>query len=139
MRSASALIIWNNKILLFHRDDIPTIPYPNYWSLPGGIVEKGETRLQGIKRELQEEVSHVPKSLHFLTKISVKDENEKAFLYYSFVDSKEAKLFKHGPGEGQGIAFFTLKDTLNLKLHPVLKKYFLKFEKELLQGMKAKK
>lgn len=43
MINASALIIHKNKILLFHRDNIPTIPHPNQWHLPGGGIEEGET------------------------------------------------------------------------------------------------
>ena len=48
MNGSSAIIIHKNKILLFHRDNIPTIPYPDHWQLPGGGIEKGETPLVAL-------------------------------------------------------------------------------------------
>jgi 8-oxo-dGTP diphosphatase len=44
------------QILLFLRDDVPHIPYPNTWDVPGGHVEEGETAAQCIVREMQEEM-----------------------------------------------------------------------------------
>ncbi|KKQ41694.1 MAG: Hydrolase, NUDIX family [Microgenomates group bacterium GW2011_GWC1_37_8] len=53
MDSAFAIICWKNKILLFLRDNIRTIPYPNHWQLPGGGVEKGETPFKALKGVLK--------------------------------------------------------------------------------------
>lgn len=127
---ASALICWNDKILLFHRDNIPTIPCPDCWHLPGGGIEKGETPLQGIERELYEEVSYVPKDLYFLGKFRRKD-GKYSYLFGSFVDDGEAKLFKHGVGEGQEIGFFTLDEAFKLKLTPGIRNYLNKYEEEI--------
>ncbi len=38
-------------ILLQLRDDIPTIPFPGMWAIPGGMLEPGETPLACIVRE----------------------------------------------------------------------------------------
>lgn len=47
-----ALIIEGSKILLVER---AKDPLKGYWSLPGGIVETGETLDAGIRREVREE------------------------------------------------------------------------------------
>jgi len=57
-RKGCSIIFVNNKqqVLLFLRDDIPTIPFPNMWDVPGGHVEAGETPEDCITREMKEEM-----------------------------------------------------------------------------------
>lgn len=136
MAASFAMICWKDKILLFHRDDIPTIPAPDHWQLPGGGAEENETPLETLKRELQEEVSYVPKDIRFITKF--KQAHGIIHLYICFVDNNEAKLFKHGVGEGQEIGFFTIDEALKLKLNPTLKFRFEKYDAEIREAMKTK-
>lgn len=134
MDSASAIIFWKDKILLFHRDNIPTIPHPDCWHFPGGGIEEGETPLEGMIRELSEEVSHVPKNLKFLKKFKAKD-GHYSHLHFCLVEDEEADLFKLGPGEGQAIGFFSLDEISNLKLTPGLKKIFVSYKNELKKAL----
>ncbi len=50
----TALIIKDNKVLMCQRRADKS--YPLHWEFPGGKVESGETLLQALQRELQEEL-----------------------------------------------------------------------------------
>lgn len=135
MNSASAIICYRDKILLFHRDNKPKV-FPDHWQLSGGGIEKGETPLQGLKRELVEEVSYIPKNISFLAKVRRKDGI--TYIYTSFVDREEAKRFKIGKTEGQEIGFFSINEALKLKLTPTLRKYLLTYKNQINQALKTK-
>ena len=137
MNSCFALICWENKILLFLRDDIPTIPYPNYWHLPGGGSDKGETPEVAMKRELAEEVSHIPKNLKLLGDFT-KPNGHNTHIFSAFVDDDEAKLFRLGKGEGQEIRFFTIKEMKKLALTRNIDGYLRNQEELLVQALKTK-
>jgi 8-oxo-dGTP diphosphatase len=137
MSASFAIIIHKNKILLFHRDNIPTIPHPDTWQLPGGGIENGETPLIALKRELTEEVSYVPKDIKFITTYTTSTGGI-SNLYICFVNDFEAKKFKHGVGEGQEIGFFTFDEALKLKLPPSLRKRFTESRVKLEKAMKDK-
>lgn len=55
--AAAAIIVTDDaRYLLQLRDDIPRIFYPGHWGCFGGALSVGETPLQAIKRELEEEL-----------------------------------------------------------------------------------
>jgi 8-oxo-dGTP diphosphatase len=47
----------NGHLLIYLRDDKPTIPFPGYWDLFGGHVEEGESPAEALAREVQEELN----------------------------------------------------------------------------------
>lgn len=53
---AKLAILVGTRILTIQRDDIPTIPWPGYWDLPGGAREPGETPQDCVLRETKEEL-----------------------------------------------------------------------------------
>ena len=50
-------LLHGDIILTILRDDIPTIPYPNMWDLPGGGREGNETPFECVAREVYEELN----------------------------------------------------------------------------------
>ncbi len=49
-------ILAGDRIVVILRDDIPTIPWPGYWDLPGGEREPGESPVECAIRETEEEL-----------------------------------------------------------------------------------
>lgn len=57
---ALAMLQRDGLWLLQLRDDIDSIIYPGHWGLFGGHLDPGETPVQALMRELQEEVNWAP-------------------------------------------------------------------------------
>lgn len=123
---AKVIIFSPNKILLFHRDDIPTIPFPDCWQLVGGGIEEGETPEQALVREVKEETSYDLKNYKFITK-TIGSNGENAWIYATYVDKKEKEKFIIGPGEGQEIGWFTFEEAFKLNLTPGSRRLLLKY------------
>ena len=63
MIHAVKALIYNSKreIFLQQRDYAQGIPFPGHWTFFGGLVEKGESLKEALKRELIEELGFKPK------------------------------------------------------------------------------
>jgi len=135
--TVTALICHNSKFLLFHRDDIPEIPDPGRWQLPGGHIEDGESPTEAIKRELEEEVSYCPDNLTLIG-ARTSQNNAKVYLFFAVIKDNEVEKFKLGSKEGQDLGFFDINQSLELKLTPSLRgyigRYRLSIEKLLKTG-----
>jgi len=53
---AKLALFLGRDLVVILRDDIPDIPYPGHWDLPGGGREEGETPAQCALRETHEEI-----------------------------------------------------------------------------------
>ena len=52
---AKIVLHTQQQLIVYLRDDKPSIPFPNQWDLPGGGREDDETPLQCALREVEEE------------------------------------------------------------------------------------
>jgi 8-oxo-dGTP diphosphatase len=90
------------QILLFLRDDLPHIPYPNTWDVPGGHVEEGETAAQCIVREMKEEMGY---DLEGLQIFSVKEFSDR--VEHTFWKSADLNIDEISLQEGQCLKWFS--------------------------------
>ena len=80
-----AIILEGSRILLVERGKEPL---KGYWSLPGGVVEAGETLREGIRREVEEETGLQIESgpvVEIFERI-MRDEAGRAEYHYVLVD-----------------------------------------------------
>jgi len=134
---AKILILSPDKILLFHRDNIPTIRSPDCWQLVGGGIEEGETPERGLIREVKEEVSYSLKEFKLITK-TIGSQGEDVWVYVTFVDKDEEPKFILGPGEGQEIGWFTIDEALTLKLTPGMKDLLTTYREPIEKMMRTR-
>lgn len=53
---AKLAILVKNRIVTILRDNVPSIPWPGHWDLPGFVRDGDETPQDCVLRELQEEL-----------------------------------------------------------------------------------
>jgi 8-oxo-dGTP diphosphatase len=124
-RKGSSIIFINDelKILLFLRDDIPNIPYPDMWDLPGGHVEKNERPEQCIVREMKEEMNLTLDEFYLFSKIEFEDRIEYTFCARANLNIDDIVL-----SEGQRLKWFTKDEAKRTQLaygfNEIIEKFF---------------
>jgi 8-oxo-dGTP diphosphatase len=107
-----------NKYLFCLRDDNPNIPNPNCWSLFGGGIEVGETPLEALKREINEETNIAIYDIKLIDSrditLRIKDKPYTVigniFLAYTDAELENIELY-----EGQKVGYFTINEIKNAK------------------------
>ena len=110
--AVAAIILNKNKqYLLQLRDDYPHIYFPGRWGLFGGAIEKNETELDAIRRELYEELEFQPKDIDFFSRFNFDINNgEKQINYFrsyficNINDDEATNLKLH---EGKNYGFYS--------------------------------
>jgi 8-oxo-dGTP diphosphatase len=126
-RGASLIFVnSSNEILLFLRDNKPSIPFPNRWDLPGGTVEPGETPRQCIVREIEEEIGYALVDPRLFRVTDFDDREEHTFFQLADFDTKDTTL-----NEGQRLKWFSKNeiqalepDAIAFGFRPLLLEFF---------------
>lgn len=92
----------SNKVLLFLRDNKPTIPFPNRWDLLGGAVEPGETPRQCIIREIKEEIDYDLRNPQLFKVTNFDDRIEHTYFKRADLEIRDVRLT-----EGQRLKWFS--------------------------------
>src|SRR4051794_33437452 len=109
--SGVSIIFMNSlkEVLLFLRDDKPDLPFPNRWDLLGGTVEEGETPLQGIVREIEEEIEYALVDPELFRVTEFFDRTEHTYFQQGEFDIEKTPL-----NEGQRLNWFSKDEILGL-------------------------
>lgn len=105
------LINSNNELLMLLRDNIPNIPFPNMWDIPGGQVEFGENPKETVKREMIEEMNLELGKINLFKVYESEDLIDSVF--WKRIDLEPDKIDLK---EGQRIAYFSREELWYLKL-----------------------
>jgi 8-oxo-dGTP pyrophosphatase MutT (NUDIX family) len=92
------------------------------WGIAGGKIDMGETVIQGLVREIQEEVGQDFTNKKFIPLETFTSDNEK-FVYYTFLVTVDEEFVPILNDEHRGYCWVELQDTPK-PLHPGLWRSF---------------
>ena len=103
-------LVRGGQVLLVHRSPNKHA-YPDVWDLPGGLIEAGESELDGLTRELHEElgVQVAPPSVAHLCRLTVGPAEEPALLSAWLVHDWQGTPANVAPEEHDDIGWFDLE------------------------------
>ena len=135
MIQISQIILQNpeGKYLVYLRDNNPDIPFPNHWDLIGGHVEKRETPLEALKREMIEEIETGSSSLvrfSFWKKYVCIEGDVSPNIKYIFHGVIDKPIEEIPLNEGQYLRFVTQSELSELNFANIMGKIMQDFVRE---------
>jgi len=121
---AKIILINTEKELLLHlRDNKPTISYAGYWALIGGEVKKGEALLQGLQREINEEIPDCEvKDIQELGDFLHRRPYTRIFIFKGKIN-EQIEYINQKLLEGQEAKYFSFDKLRDLKLSKSLRNF----------------
>tara|TARA_B100000674_G_C37866256_1_gene927242 strand:+ start:834 stop:1262 length:429 start_codon:yes stop_codon:yes gene_type:complete len=111
IKSVAGIIYFKNKYLFQIRDQKPKIWFPGYFGFFGGIIDKNESPLKAIKREILEELNQPILRFKLLLKINLrmKEFRKGRERYYFLLDLEKNFEKKLVINEGAGFKLLPLE------------------------------
>ena len=94
----AAIIIYEDKILCVQRGQSKLDYISKKFEFPGGKIEKNETKIEALKRELIEELNFIPNKIENLFLTVVHEYPDFELTMHSFIcytETKEIQLNEH--------------------------------------------
>ena len=111
------ILVDGRRYLLQLRDESPGIFFPGHWGTFGGALDRGETFLQGLRRELFEELELEFEEATYFTSFDIDYSFAGLCVYrraYYVVDIKEEALAGLTLHEGTAMRAFTFEEIQTL-------------------------
>ncbi len=120
-KSTGALILSKKtgRFLFGLRSELET--YPLTWGIFGGKLLSKESNLEGLERELREEIKEIPNIIQIIP-VDLYINKEKFFEYFSFLIIVEDEFIPKLNKEHVGYCWVELDKWKTIKLHPSVKK-----------------
>jgi 8-oxo-dGTP diphosphatase len=129
----AGLLRWNGRILLCRQEK----PGKEYWLLPGGGVEAGETLMEALARELDEELG-LPGDLLFEGPIAVaesiapnwthEDRHVVHVIFAADVSDRTLEDVETHDAAVRGARLFSLDELEEIVVHPPIKRFLQRWQ-----------
>ncbi len=130
-----AIILRKGKILLEKRANEPA---RGQWTIPGGVVEVGESLEHALRRETREETGLEVESSSLVDVVDQVHLDQKGKIEYHYVIIDYCVKAKGKPkaaSDAEEIRWVSLKDVEKYDLTPSFRRFFIKNRKELEEAM----
>ena len=129
----SAILRWNDRILLIRHEK----PGKEYWLLPGGGVNSGESLADALHREIDEEIG-IDEDLLFEGPVAIVDSisptrsfAQKHVVHLIFagdLGTRSLEAVNSRDSAVRGHRLFTLDELLGITVHPPIQRFLTRWQ-----------
>ena len=125
-----AVLIYDGRYVLQHRDDRPGIAAAGMWALFGGRAEPGEDPLSAVVREVREELDLTLSSPSLLWTFYHDSALGHRTLFCIYEEDVTAQWGSHRLLEGQAVDCFAMDEIHRLPMKPVIRNVLLRHSQQ---------